>query len=910
MNEYDMAALQEVLAKGGGGGDEGTSSIVQLKKLKESRLKFWASHQAIFAIIRDSSAEVSSSASQSRRDIEESLLDIAGTERPPIAPPVTVTFGTGQPAGLISPSATTNPGGSTLPQRRWTTTPVALLQPPLPPPAITQPTGARRSQTRPPPPPVPANYRIPPPPPPTTAFNRPIYQQSTRLHYLSTPNTLKEYDCRIKLTTYAAFTIRKELTHNLDTEPPSWAQAEITEERLPQKAILQQIKKLDDRDTLTLVEKKADLEPYQEGQVTALIDRLAKKELDPAFEWLLVQLDCIKKSIKNVAGGRKRYQLETTILAIYLSRAPRPSLNPVIIYQNIQRMETGFMRPQLPPLSGTIGPGSLGRRLSRRHNIDAPFSEAASRSHRLSKPTPQPKVKLRSTSNANPIATEATPLLHGGPRDIMRARSAGEASGQSTGVAAPLIWVASVNALGQSAASASSEDEYEIDSQGRFILDAHGNKIRYRYPSDSDSDEYTTDAERRREIAYLQQYDQASGVEYGSGATTTSGRVATSHPTIGEPVNHSGQIYGSGPAEWAAVPRHHHPTRLSDVLEEGEMPRANSDQRIRDPGDRCASVPSAAVRLSDDELETKPETSEKAYVRDGYSDYCTTDGSDANSLHSDGSIICRRGSIESKEYRNHALAKPTNLASSRMGRHQPFEGSFIPPDSPTQPTEIHYTSRTGRFVASEAREPRSPPTIPKWVATEGFKSWRGSATEPSSRQTRIKFDDTDAEDLGEDGRDIVERLLSEWTPLNQENDEAEDHIVNDDEPKLSASKTRSEQEEIDTSKSRGRSPPSRRATTDKKDPIRRATVKGVSEEGDENGGELSNPVPTTADHKGKGREDDQEAFTDGTLLTGGRIEGSPTPLVRQSSQRQPTWLDPSWAKNLVDTTLPHFDDHI
>jgi hypothetical protein len=134
--------------------------------------------------------------------------------------------------------------------------------------------------------------------------------------------------------------------------------------------------------------------------------------------------------------------------------------------------------------------------------------------------------------------------------------------------------------------SALSDEEYEIDSQGHFILDAHGNKIRYRGPlSDPGSDEDDAQAEREREIANLQRYGQVSGFEYGSGATTTAGRVATSHPTIGEPVDYSGQTYGSGPAEWAAVPRHHHPTRLSDVLEEDERSRTSTSQVSRTRGD-------------------------------------------------------------------------------------------------------------------------------------------------------------------------------------------------------------------------------------------------------------------------------------------------------------------------------------
>ena len=136
-----------------------------------------------------------------------------------------------------------------------------------------------------------------------------------------------------------------------------------------------------------------------------------------------------------------------------------------------------------------------------------------------------------------------------------------------------------------------SEEEYAIDDQGHFILDASGNKMRYRDdrgpPSDGgdSEDEYDVGAARDRELANLQRYGQVSGVEYGSGATTTAGRVATSNPTVGEPVDYTGQAYGAGPAEWAAVPRHHHPTRLSDVLEEDEHSRTSASQVSRTRGD-------------------------------------------------------------------------------------------------------------------------------------------------------------------------------------------------------------------------------------------------------------------------------------------------------------------------------------
>ena len=129
-----------------------------------------------------------------------------------------------------------------------------------------------------------------------------------------------------------------------------------------------------------------------------------------------------------------------------------------------------------------------------------------------------------------------------------------------------------------------SEEEYEIDAQGQFIRDARGNKVRYQGPvSDDDTDEYDVTAARDRELAYLEEYGGApvSGVEYGRGSTASAGRLAppTSHPaTSGGGVDYEGQGYGAG---WEALPRHHHPTRLSDVLEEDERSRTSASQVSR-----------------------------------------------------------------------------------------------------------------------------------------------------------------------------------------------------------------------------------------------------------------------------------------------------------------------------------------
>lgn len=129
-----------------------------------------------------------------------------------------------------------------------------------------------------------------------------------------------------------------------------------------------------------------------------------------------------------------------------------------------------------------------------------------------------------------------------------------------------------------------SEEEYEIDSQGQFIRDPAGNKVRYQGPgSDDDTDEYDVAAERERELAYLERYGHApvSGIEYGSGPTTTAGGPSSAGRTAAEqvaPADYAGQGYGSG---WEAVPRHHHPTRLSDVLEEDERSRTSASQVSR-----------------------------------------------------------------------------------------------------------------------------------------------------------------------------------------------------------------------------------------------------------------------------------------------------------------------------------------
>jgi len=132
------------------------------------------------------------------------------------------------------------------------------------------------------------------------------------------------------------------------------------------------------------------------------------------------------------------------------------------------------------------------------------------------------------------------------------------------------------------------EEEYDIDEHGEIRRDAQGRPILYRRGGlgSEDSDEFDVQDALERERAYGQRYGGVSGVEYGQGSTSTAG--ATQRPVggvFGQQSVGRGQAAGTAGAYggssgyagmgWEAVPRHHHPTRLSDVLEEDERSRTS-----------------------------------------------------------------------------------------------------------------------------------------------------------------------------------------------------------------------------------------------------------------------------------------------------------------------------------------------
>lgn len=105
----------------------------------------------------------------------------------------------------------------------------------------------------------------------------------------------------------------------------------------------------------------------------------------------------------------------------------------------------------------------------------------------------------------------------------------------------------------------SSEEEYMIDNDEQYRRDPQGKKIMFNTGPDSDN---------ARED--LQAHGQVHGDQYG--------QVPTS-PTEQSPED----VYSGGgfPADWDAVRTHHHPTRLSDVLEEDERSRTSASQLSR-----------------------------------------------------------------------------------------------------------------------------------------------------------------------------------------------------------------------------------------------------------------------------------------------------------------------------------------
>ena len=118
-----------------------------------------------------------------------------------------------------------------------------------------------------------------------------------------------------------------------------------------------------------------------------------------------------------------------------------------------------------------------------------------------------------------------------------------------------------------------SEGEYLTDVRGDYIRDENGRRIPRDAPSSTCSG---SDAE-------VEEYDTPATTNPPSGSYDPPGSSAPGGQWTGaysEPQDYAGEGYAA--PGWETVPRHHHPTRLSDVIEEeDERSRTSASQVSR-----------------------------------------------------------------------------------------------------------------------------------------------------------------------------------------------------------------------------------------------------------------------------------------------------------------------------------------
>ncbi|KAH6691118.1 hypothetical protein BKA61DRAFT_283800, partial [Leptodontidium sp. MPI-SDFR-AT-0119] len=387
MDPDDLGALQEVIE---GGGIELNRKIVDLKKIRENRVKFWKSGIHVhFAVIRDFPPEAPSIASSSRSLIEtqESQTGNLSNYRrgrrlnaerryPWIAQDPSRHRTKGQAPQNMESHQIATAVLENLPQAHVSPQPPTsnqwhhdTLQTSLP---TSGPRLTPQPPPHPPPNPPPVPRYIPPQAPgvpgggpwghqpESTPLRRPL-QQSVRIQDISPPKIMNEEMCLKRLTTYSMYTIYRASTGEIFDDLSTWARAEVIEEQLSQLDIVTQIDKLHQA-SLPVLEKKAALSRDQQTQITTLLDDLASREMDQNFCWVLAQLDT-KSAV--VEGKRKKMTFEDITILVFVRRAPIPNANPIMLYQAIERMKAARFqapRPPQPPAPQGLGHSQGGRR--------------------------------------------------------------------------------------------------------------------------------------------------------------------------------------------------------------------------------------------------------------------------------------------------------------------------------------------------------------------------------------------------------------------------------------------------------------------------------------------------------------------------------------------------------------------
>ncbi|PGH14339.1 hypothetical protein AJ80_05929 [Polytolypa hystricis UAMH7299] len=112
-------------------------------------------------------------------------------------------------------------------------------------------------------------------------------------------------------------------------------------------------------------------------------------------------------------------------------------------------------------------------------------------------------------------------------------------------------------------------EEYEIGPDGTYRRDSQGRRIVYPRTISDDSDDYDHPEQPGSEGQYGQRYGQ------GYGDAPPSGTHPEMHSGFNQGVDYTGSGWGMTPGWDSVTPRHRHPTRLSDVLEEDERSRTS-----------------------------------------------------------------------------------------------------------------------------------------------------------------------------------------------------------------------------------------------------------------------------------------------------------------------------------------------
>lgn len=207
---------------------------------------------------------------------------------------------------------------------------------------------------RPPPPPPGVGGR--PPGPPPGMMPDPAQQpfRIPRRSDLTQETPLSESECRKRLTEYSVFTLHK--PESLGHEKTSWRSVDRVEESYSQEDIRAMIRNLDLRSQRSVPEKKGALYPNQHTQVTKLLDELKMQDRNqPDFETTIAQIDTVTRSVKNAPIKRGVvHTKETATITIYVKRAPRPGVNAMTLFNNIEQQKR-FRPQQQQPNQGPTG---------------------------------------------------------------------------------------------------------------------------------------------------------------------------------------------------------------------------------------------------------------------------------------------------------------------------------------------------------------------------------------------------------------------------------------------------------------------------------------------------------------------------------------------------------------------------